>query len=314
MNTRTAIIILFVVIVLGAIFEIARMYSTPAAKPPAPIATVLYSCNDSKTIAASYYQGETKPAAGPNLPPTPGGSVAITLSDGRAMTLPQTISADGGRYANADESFVFWDKGNTALVLEGGQEKSYIGCIAAAPLPTEGDLAYVYSNSVDGFSIRLPGTASSTSYTVDGSYRYQELGPGKDIPGIKFTIPASVATGTNLAADSYLSVEEIPKSESPAGGCTATPFLDQQGGTSATQTITDGNTTYSFASSTGAGAGNRYEETVYAVPGTNPCIAVRYLIHYGVIENYPAGLVHEFDKQALLAEFDAIRRTLVVAQ
>ena len=135
MNTRTTIIVLVVIIILGAIFVLARMQSTPAAPPPAPIATVLYSCNDSKTIAASYYEGETKPAAGPNLPPTPGGSVAITLSDGRAMTLAQTISADGARYANADESFVFWNKGNTALVLEGGQEKSYIGCIAAAPLP-----------------------------------------------------------------------------------------------------------------------------------------------------------------------------------
>ena len=68
--------------------------------------------------------------------------------------------------------------------------------------------------------------------------------------------------------------------------------------------------TYSVASSTGAAAGNRYEETVYALPGTNHCIAVRYFIHYGVIENYPVGLVREFDKKSLLKEFDTIRRTL----
>jgi hypothetical protein len=39
---------------------------------------------------------------------------------------------------------------------------------------------------------------------------------------------------------------------------------------------------------------------------------VRYFIHYGVFQNYPAGMVREFDQQALLASFDAIRRTLVV--
>ena len=66
--------------------------------------------------------------------------------------------------------------------------------------------------------------------------------------------------------------------------------------------------------STGAAAGNRYEETVYTLPGTNPCIAVRYFIHYGVFQNYPAGTVREFDQQALLASFDAIRHTLVIVQ
>jgi hypothetical protein len=68
------------------------------------------------------------------------------------------------------------------------------------------------------------------------------------------------------------------------------------------------------ASTTGAAAGNRYEETVYAIPGTNPCVAVRYFVHYGVIENYPPGTVRQFDKQALLDQFDRIRRTLVVNQ
>jgi hypothetical protein len=75
--------------------------------------------------------------------------------------------------------------------------------------------------------------------------------------------------------------------------------------------MNDGEMLYSVASSTGAAAGNRYDETVYALPGTNPCIAVRYFIHYGVIENYPAGTVRAFDEAALRSEFDAIRRTLI---
>jgi membrane-bound inhibitor of C-type lysozyme len=96
------------------------------------IATVLYSCDGGKTITAEYYEGATKPASIPDMPPIPGGSVKLTLSDGVAITLAQTISADGVRYSNVDESFVFWSKGDGALVLEDGKEKSYIGCVNSA--------------------------------------------------------------------------------------------------------------------------------------------------------------------------------------
>jgi membrane-bound inhibitor of C-type lysozyme len=217
------------------------------------------------------------------------------------MTLSRTYSADGIRYANADESFIFWGRGESALVLEDNAEKSYIGCIAAAPEPAGQGLSLVYANNDAGFSLRLPA-----GYAIDESYRYQELGPNKDIYGIKFTIPASVAIGTNLSADSYLSVEEIPQREE----CSAALFLDR----AAARAVTDASTDYSVASTTGAAAGNRYEETVYALPGTNPCVAVRYYIHYGVFENYAPGLVREFDQQALLAQFDAMRRTLRIVQ
>ena len=47
-------------------------------------------------------------------------TVNLDLWDGRAITLPQARSADGARYANADESFVFWNKGNSALIQENG--------------------------------------------------------------------------------------------------------------------------------------------------------------------------------------------------
>ncbi len=299
MNPRTTFISAIVVV---AIILFALVYSRPTQKvvKQEPLASVSYICNAGKTIAAVYYKGDSKPAPSADLPPTPGGNVVLTLSDGRTMTLPQTISADGGRYANADESFVFWSKGNGALVLENNQEKSYIGCILAAAQPEGSDLTQAYANSTYGFSLR-----TSEGYVRDESYRYIQR-PGRDISGIKFTIPSSVATGTNLSSDSYVSVEELPQ----ATACSAQLFLDQA---VRAETIVDRDITYSVASTTGAGAGNRYYETVYALPGTNPCIAVRYFIHYGVIENYPAGLVREFDEPALIAQFDAIRRTLIIA-
>ncbi len=55
--------------------------------------------------------------------------VRLALSDGRSMTLPQVIAASGARYANQDESFVFWNKGNGAFVQEGGDMVTYADCL-----------------------------------------------------------------------------------------------------------------------------------------------------------------------------------------
>ena len=62
----------------------------------------------------------------------------------------------------------------------------------------------------------------------------------------------------------------------------------------------------------GAGAGNLYTEYVYAIPGTSPCLAIRYFIHSTQLGNYPPGMVTAFNQQALLSEFDGIRRSLVI--
>lgn len=174
--------------------------------------------------------------------------------------------------------------------------------VEIAVKPDTGGLPKVYRSSVHGFSLRYPA-----GYIVDESYRYQEFGPGKDIYGVKFTIPPAIDNITNLSEDSYISVELLPSTQT----CTANLFLDDLYATS--KNVTNDGIEYSVASSTGAAAGNRYEETVYAIPGTNPCVAVRYFIHYGVLENYPAGSVQAFDRQALLDQFDQIRRTLTTA-
>ncbi|MBV9349552.1 MAG: MliC family protein [Patescibacteria group bacterium] len=103
-----------------------------------PIASVSYSCEGGKHIDAAYYEGSSTPPASPDMPPTPGGSVKISLSDGRKMTLYQTISASGIRYANGDESFVFWSKGNSAFVME-GDNQTYGNCLDASATSSGGE-------------------------------------------------------------------------------------------------------------------------------------------------------------------------------
>jgi len=247
------------------------------------IGTAQYLCAQEKTIRASYYEG----------------SVTLTLNDGRVRTLSQTEVASGARYANDDESFIFLSRGNTATVLEKGVE-THSNCVTAAELPsgeTGGDTV-TYANPLSYYSIAYPKT-----YSVTQSYMYTGLGPGKEIKGIKFTIPPSMSEGTNLSSDSGISVEEISNPSS----CTAERFMLAPQNI---RTVNENGIEYSVADQGGAGAGNFYEERVYVVVGSSPCVAVRYFIHSTNVGNYEPGTVREFDRAALLQEFDTIRNSL----
>ena len=300
-NILLIIIIILVVIIISAtawyVNQENHLKNQETSSSSSLVANANYACNNEKTIKAEFYKGKEK-AVKPGEMPIPTGSVKVNLSDGRNFDLAQTISADGSRYANGDESFVFWSKGNGVLVLENNQEKDYIDCVIVAP--DIGGLPNVYHNGIDGFTIRYP-----KDYIVNTNYKYQELGPGKDISGVKFTIPESMATGTNLSSyDTGVSVEILPNT----ADCNAGLFLYNN---PSVLTINKEGKEYSFASSTDAGAGNFYEEEVWAITGTDPCTAVRYLIHYTNIGNYPEGVVKEYDRESLVKQFDKIRETLI---
>jgi membrane-bound inhibitor of C-type lysozyme len=267
-----------------AAISISTLFLAACQRNSKPVAKAEFACSGGKTIHASFFKTAAK----------------LALSDGRSLTLPQTRSADGARYAGANDHFVFWAKGNGATITE-NSVPTFTGCIRVAP--DSGNLPHVYESGSEGFSIRYPA-----HYTVNSDYSYQELGPGKSASGVKFTIDPAIAKGTNLGSDSYISVEEMPRSNS----CDASLFLGNPN--SRAHTLTESGTTYSVATSTGAGAGNRYLETIFAIPGTNPCMAVRYFIHYSVLANYPSGAVHAFDSSALKQQFDSIRQSLVIDQ
>jgi hypothetical protein len=155
----------------------------------------------------------------------------------------------------------------------------------------------VYRDAKLGYAISHPRV-----WRVDTAHDYQALGPGKDIYGTAFVVSPSTAFGTNLSDDSYLAVETLPS----ATTCTADLFLDDadQAGV---HTETANGITWSVEHGSDAGAGNLYDETVYAVTGSKPCIAIRYFIHSTNIANYTPGTVRQFDQIGLLATFDKMR-------
>lgn len=165
---------------------------------------------------------------------------------------------------------------------------------------TNPNLPTVFLASKGAFSLRLP-----LGYTVDENF-VNEITPTQKISGIKFTIPKSATVGNNLSGDSFLSVEQI----SNTSACTPFEFTDLK--TAPVTKLTEGKVEYSVITMSDAGAGNRYETTIYAIPGTNPCTAIRYMIHSTNVDNYPKGTVKEFDKVALLKQFDSIRQTIIL--
>jgi hypothetical protein len=154
-----------------------------------------------------------------------------------------------------------------------------------------------YTDATLGYRIAYPA-----NWTIDTHYVNQSMGPGHDIPGVSFTIPASLAAGTNLGGDTKLSVESLP-----GPNCAPSRFVDPADNV---HTIHADGRSYTAATSEDAGAGNRYETDLFVIDGVSPCLAVRYFVHSSNIGNYDPGTVKEFDAAKLTKAFDRIRATL----
>ena len=176
--------------------------------------------------------------------------------------------------------------------------------LEAPPLPVAQEPQLIeYSSSTIGFSISYP-----RGFSAMEPYAYDQFGPKKLIHGVKFMIPMRMATGTNLSSDDTgVSVEWLPRAKK----CTADIYIPAS---VPAFTFIEKQVKYSIATTSGAAAGNLYEEKVYAIASSTPCTALRYFIHSTNIGNYDPGAVREFDRAALLKEFDAIRESLTFSR
>lgn len=150
-----------------------------------------------------------------------------------------------------------------------------------------------YTHQDPAFTLSHP-----PGFTVDEKYRYDRMISGKPIAGVAFLVPAPLTEGTNLAPDSYLSVEW-----KPGTSCKLDDFLEDA---NEPHTLNDSGVTWRVGEVGGAGAGNIFEETAYV----SGCRAVRTWIHSTNIANYEPGKVRAFDRAGLLAAFDTMRRSL----
>jgi len=96
-------VVLFVAVFLIA-FQLGRNFEATFILGQPTTSLVKFICPDKTVINAQFYNR----------------FVHLEFGWQKTLYLPQTMSADGGRYANKDESIVFWNKGDTAFVQVNG--------------------------------------------------------------------------------------------------------------------------------------------------------------------------------------------------
>jgi hypothetical protein len=125
---KLALIVLITAFISAGIFVVYQKFLQPNTFVEASTAEVinsaLFNCIENKTIQAVFLKDK----------------VSLTLSDGRHFLLSQGMSGSGARYVNTDESFVFWNKGDTAFIEE-GNVSTYKNCVTGVKAETSTQLA-----------------------------------------------------------------------------------------------------------------------------------------------------------------------------
>lgn len=105
------LLILFIILLL-----IDITWRWQASDSAEDIISAKFVCAGGKTIKSQFHNGKIN-------------WVELNLSDGRTKYLPQALSASGARYADPQDSFVFWTKGESAFITEEDLE-TYTNCQA----------------------------------------------------------------------------------------------------------------------------------------------------------------------------------------
>lgn len=129
---RNLIILILVLTLLGAWYVLVGREKLALESGPILIDTVSYLCDSDRVVSVAYFESRYATEAESNEIPKPTGSVEVSINGAASSTLAQTISASGIRYANEDESLVFWSKGDGAFIMRDGTiDPEYANCLAA---------------------------------------------------------------------------------------------------------------------------------------------------------------------------------------
>ncbi len=151
MNTKLGLGIIGMCVLLGVVWWYGTIPDIEESQPqPQPevvaerYAMDFFECEFGKTIDATFDRESN--------------TVELLLSDGRVFTLPQVIAASGAKYANENDTFVFWTKGETAFITEGeNSQQTFSNCVTLGQVQveTEGRIILINRDQVvfDGPSL-----------------------------------------------------------------------------------------------------------------------------------------------------------------
>lgn len=281
------IVIIILLVVVGYSIQhktVVAPIVPPVTTPAAPVVTssAAFTCDGGSTIAANFSTS----------------SVALTLSDGRQLTLPQIVAADGAQYQQGTTLFV--NKGDQSFLQENGTT-TYSNCITGTTGTTadgrktftdQGKLftfTYPQAFSIVGGGIgytqdwktNTDGTLGLVLAQVNAPQSYQ---PKTNFGDAKFTVGTSVDPKAVTGCLSDTSGVGVIKSTVTLNGIKYTKFV-----------------------STDAGAGNRYETTSYRTVQGGQCFALEYTIHYAVLANFdPSMGIKGYNSAQVHTDLDSI--------
>jgi hypothetical protein len=129
--------------------------------------------------------------------------------------------------------------------------------------------------------------------------------PVTKTPVIGFSLSTDLFQGTNLTEAGVY----IGATTTPAIVSTCTAPQASAGESEATSSAIIGGTSFAEFDSTGAGAGNIYQEKSFRTVKSNACFEIVELLHSGQIANYPSGSVTAFDETKFSGMLDAMVNT-----
>ncbi|HVM73283.1 MAG TPA: hypothetical protein VMU13_00155 [Candidatus Paceibacterota bacterium] len=158
----------------------------------------------------------------------------------------------------------------------------------------------MYTDPRFGFSLYYPATAALKATGFDGYL------PLTHTPLIAFTLNPDMFVGTNLnEAGLYVGATTSP---SIVAHCVEPIINDLE--TIASSSVMIQGTVFDEFDSTGAAAGNIYQERVFRTVRDGTCMEFVELLHSGNIDNYPKGKVVAFDSAAFTGTLDSMLQTL----
>ncbi|MEI7688865.1 MAG: DUF333 domain-containing protein [Candidatus Nomurabacteria bacterium] len=154
----------FIVVVLIIIITDIYLYKLPQKEVTVTPVTndtivnsAIFNCLENKNIKAIFYARKLE----------------LNLSDGRNLILPQNISASGARYTNSDESFIFWNKGDTAFVEEKG-----VTTFKECSIPQVNSKSNQINNDLNKTTLTNPASTNCTK--VGGNLIIEKNGNGDE--------------------------------------------------------------------------------------------------------------------------------------
>lgn len=303
-------IIAIIILIVGGYFAVTRHFfgvgtqsaatSTAATTTSPVITSVTYSCDGGKTIAAAYSQS----------------AVALTFSDGRILTLPQTESGSGIRYETtvtptgsaSSTDIVFWSEGDNAFMTENASS-TYQDCLAGT-VAASGVGTDTFTDASKSFSFNYPSdlgvTGAGGGYTQN--WMVNATTSGMILAQVK--VPQSYEAGTNFGDATFT----VGTSADPSALATCLTYNPTGAKAKTAATVAINGTTFTVFHSSDAGAGNRYDTTSYRASRNSQCYAIEYTVHYMVFENYPKGTVKQFDETSLAPTLDSIAQSFAFLQ